>query len=73
LPAKNEGLGVAMQTQITALDPVFSPISKSVIVNHSGRSFGVKGTVLGAVVIVLLFGRNAEKWYGLNAWLFKNM
>ena len=46
------------------MNPDFSPLPKLVIVNHSGKSFGVEGTVFGAVVIVLLFGRNAEKWWG---------
>ena len=32
--------------------------SKLVIVNYNGKSFGVERTVLGAVVIALLFGRN---------------
>ena len=62
LPAKNEGRGMAMQTKITSLAPDFSPLSKIGLCNHSGRSIVAEGTVLEEVVIVLLFGRNAEKW-----------
>ena len=62
LPAKNEGRGMAMQTKITSLAPDFSPLSKIGLCNHSGRSIVAEGTVLGEVVIVMLFGRNADEW-----------